>query len=225
VAGLQKGQGENLNHIIAFAKLQEGLVTRLNESLTTSNSQKWNKELENFVLSLFPYTNEPIDNNDRVVMRQRVIGLGNAVNEGNRLEVGERANEVLKGMNSSFHNVRVGNESINKSIGDDIDADFAPGELIADKIFVSENWHDFYDFSGPYRRLTNTSNRTVFAYWQASRQPLSFTINGGQGARHRLRNEGVQLSSVTNLPSYGQPSAVIPVIVFEPNGPRGIIFR
>ena len=126
------------------------------------------------------------------------------------------ARKLLSLLNSSSANVRLGNSSLNTSIGDAIDAEFKTGlgnytgtVNTAHGQKNANNWDVLL--------ITAHDNNIVYKYQVHTGQVLKFVVNGIAGAQNKAAPDGVQLSSI-KLPTVTPPNSKqpYPVLVTDP---------
>jgi Domain of unknown function (DUF4157) len=217
VANFNPVNGQSRNHIVAFEVIQNDLCNKLNNitnpPLPPNNIQYIN-ELINLTDSLFP-------NNvaERLTMQNCRTQLLTSIQNGVNGSYTQEAQSLLRILNSSSDNVRVGDSAINGSIGYSIDAEFQAGTIVFNgNVRTSNGVVNVINLTCLI--LTPHSERIVYRYQVESGLPMSFVVNGLNGVLNPAAQPGQQLSS-TQLPTVapvGNPIQPYPVLVRDPNG-------
>ncbi|GCL38272.1 hypothetical protein SR1949_33860 [Sphaerospermopsis reniformis] len=214
IRNLMTGNGQSRNHIIAFEVIQNDLCRELNNLIANPQHLQTLNLLENLTDALYTNMNS-VEYNDMINQRQLLI---TAIQHGNAQDYENLAQQLLTSLNSSPDNVRVGDSSLNTSIGYWIDAEFEPGKIAYTGSVRTSN-----GIINVRNRdcliLTQDSESIVYRYQKQTGLSLSFVINGLQGSVHPAAQQGQHLSS-TQLPTVAPAvnQNPFPVLVRDPAG-------
>lgn len=240
-------QGQTLNHIIPFERIERDLTKHLNFLLEAQNTQNWGTRVADFEANCDAlFTNGSAEHTTMVGRRDSVRNLirNLAANPtgGQRSAVTSAARNLLRALNSSSQNLRAGNASLNASISNAIDADFRPGTFWYSGPVITDSTPpaggnppaNATRITGPAGaqgnhsvtdiecvRLTQQHESHVFPYIEASPSSFHFIVSGGAGALHPLAQPGQQMSSTLAPTAVAVPNRPLhPVIVMDPNNTR-----
>lgn len=231
------GPNASLNHIIPFERIQRDLDKHANFLFDARGTTGWQSAVAAFEANCDAlFTNGSPEHTAMVQRRNAVINaLNHPFTRTQRAPVEAAIQSLLSALNSSSQNLRIGDASLNASIGNAIDADFLPGTIRhTGAVFTdspppsavplpnqggAQATHTVTNLECV--RLTPQHESHVFAYSAASPSSLKFTINGLAGVLHHALQNGQHMSS-TQAPTAVAPSGTppYPVLVMDPNGIR-----
>lgn len=239
-------QQQSLNHIIPFERIEYDLTKHLNFLLENRGTTAWQGHVAAFEANFDAlFTNGTPEHTEMVRRRDIVKNLISTVAQNpsgpQRAPVTTAARKLLSALNSSSHNLRAGNSSLNSSISNAIDAEFLTGtfwysgQVVTGKTppaggnpptgatritgpTGTQGNHSVSDFECV--RLTPQHESHVFAYIDASPSSFHFILSGGAGALHPLAQPGQQMSSTQAPTAVALPGTPHPVIVMDPNNTK-----
>jgi hypothetical protein len=199
------GTGLSRNHIIPFNAIQDDLAVHLNNLVANAAAPgPYIAALTNFCTTLYPVPAGP----DYATMVARRATIVADILAGMVANYGPHARALLSSLNSAPANIRLGAPGLNKSIGENLDADFLPGTY--KYTGQAKTGAGLKNFVAPIDvlRPTTASDRVLYPFQDQTQYQIAFVLNAANK----------QLSSLTGpAPTPPVGAGAMPVLIMSPN--------